>query len=121
MSILQRTILAVAIASSALPAMAGSPTAPVVDGKPTMAVKIHDLDLHDARDIHRLKGRIANAVEAVCGSYLGSEEGEREEIARCRHETTANLPQPIIHLLSRPARQADLVAAASGGPTIPVN
>jgi len=71
--------LAAALAASlaAAPALAYAP--------PTrQAVSYADLDLSRPADVARLRQRLADALENVCGSYATSESWQEHEIARCR-------------------------------------
>jgi len=50
----------------------------------SQAVSYADLDLSRPADVARLRQRLADALENVCGSYATSESWQEREIARCR-------------------------------------
>ncbi len=85
--------LAAALAASlaAAPAVAYAP--------PTrQAVSYADLDLSRPADVARLRQRLADALENVCGSYATSESWQEREIARCRAGARAEADAQLARL-----------------------
>jgi UrcA family protein len=92
-------LLALAV-SGATVAQATKPTAPIQNGVPTAVVQTGDLNLSKRSDVHRLRQRIADSLEAVCGSYAGSPIDEDLAIAACRRHALADLPPAVLALVS---------------------
>jgi len=85
--------LAAALAASiaAAPAVAYQPPA-------RQAVSYADLDLSRPADVARLRQRLADAYENVCGSYATSESWQEREIARCRAGAQAGADAQLARL-----------------------
>lgn len=62
-------------------------------------VHIEDLDLSTAGGMYKLRHRVAAALEAVCGSYAGTQgsgaDWEAEEITQCRSVAQTKIDQQI--------------------------
>ena len=85
--------LAAALAASlaAAPAAAYAPPA-------RQSVSYADLDLSRPADAARLRQRLADALENVCGSYATSESWQQREIARCRAGARAEADAQLARL-----------------------
>lgn len=95
-------VVIVGTAIFASPLLAQGPAEPLQDGRrTTTVVDLHDLDLNRIRDQRRLRHRVAMAIERVCGSYLGADEGEARQIAMCRRDALADLPTPVSTIMAR--------------------
>ena len=88
-----RFAFAAALAASlaAAPAAAYAPPA-------SQAVSYAGLDLSRPADVARLRQRLADALENVCGSYATSESWQEREIARCRAAARAGAEAQLARL-----------------------
>ena len=106
MTMFKRTAFAAAIALTTAPAFAASPE---TGASP---VRYADLDLATARGAKILHHRIAAALEAVCGSYAGTNtsagDDEAREITRCRAGAQAQADRLVAMILSANAQIASL-------------
>jgi len=106
MTMFRHAAFAAAIAVATAPAFAAAPEAA------TSAVSYAGLDLATARGASILHHRIAASLEAVCGSYAGTQysagDGEVREIARCRANAGAQADRRLAMILAANARTASL-------------
>jgi UrcA family protein len=74
-----------------LAALAAAIGAPVLarDAEPAVSTIVHfaDLDLTRPGDVRRLRHRIANAANEVCGEPSSADPAGKVDAARCRAET----------------------------------
>jgi len=98
--------IAAAAAASLSPALAQETPA-----DRTHVVSFADLDLSRKADVRRLDRRIALAVEDVCGSASSADPAGRNDVRRCRVETTARLTSERERAISSRGRPDILVAA----------
>lgn len=83
---------------------------PVIAATPESHERIvhyRDLDLSSPAGIRTLRRRVATALEAVCGSYAGTQssggEKEAEEIAQCRMAASAEVEKRVALILGKSA------------------
>lgn len=92
---------------SATPALAQSPTA-----ENRIVVRTADLDLGSAAGQRALDHRIAIAVIEACGETSVVDPAGRNEIRRCRDETSASVAANRDRLVELAGRGKDIVLAA---------
>lgn len=104
------TMFKLAAVAAATIALATAPAFAAQPESGTHAVRYADLNLATAGGVRTLHHRIAAALEAVCGSYegtdtsAGSEEGRA--IAQCRASARAQADQRVAAILSANAQLA---------------
>ena len=101
MPALKTLSLVLLAASLSAPAYAGFPTASVKNGRPTVIVRTLDLNLMNRRVRRLFKVRVANAVEAVCGSYEGATPEELDRIQACRKNAIADISPQVSKVIAR--------------------
>ncbi len=96
--LIHKVTMFVAIAFAAV-ALASAPTRATTPESNLRSVRYADLDLSTAAGLRTLHHRIAAAVEAVCGSYAGTESDamadENDEITQCRAATKTRLNEQL--------------------------
>jgi len=96
--LIHKITLFVAIAFAAI-ALAGAPTAATTPESSSRSVRYADLDLSTPAGLRMLHRRTAAAVEAVCGSYAGTESDamadENDEITQCRAAARTRLNEQL--------------------------
>jgi UrcA family protein len=70
-------------------------------GLPARAVSYADLDLTRPAGIARLRHRIANAIDVVCGSFAGVALWQEPPIRQCRRAAFARAEVQIARVLDR--------------------
>lgn len=92
--LIHKIIMLVVISLVAI-ALASAPTLAMRPESTSRSVRYADLDLSSRAGIKALHRRIAAAVEAVCGSYEGTDTAaaaeEYRQITRCRATALADL------------------------------
>ncbi|HEY9552812.1 UrcA family protein [Allosphingosinicella sp.] len=86
---MNRIIILAALVAAPLLAPALAQEAALADQ--TEFVSYDDLDLGNAADVRILDRRIRTAVEAACGPASNADPAGRNEVRRCRAETTARV------------------------------
>jgi UrcA family protein len=93
------TTLSLALAPAAAPALASTPESMV------HTVHVSDLDLSTPGGVSRLHHRVAAAVEAVCGSYAGTQSSggaqEADDITQCRQQARMQIEQRLAVLMPK--------------------
>lgn len=93
------TTLSIALAPAAAPALATAPESMVHN------VHVGDLDLATPGGVSVLRHRVAAAVEAVCGSYAGTQSSagdqEADEITQCRMQARTQIEQRLAVLMPK--------------------
>jgi len=107
MTMFKRAALAAAtIALAAAPAFSAQPESG------TRAIRYGDLNLATAQGVNTLHHRIAAALEAVCGSYAGTDTAagaeESRDIARCRATAQAQADRSVAVIVSAHAQLASV-------------
>ena len=99
---MKRTLILAAIAAASAPASAE---------ERRHVVSFADLDLSIAAHVRTLDRRIAIAVEEVCGTASDADPGGKNDVRRCRVETTARLTAERERAIASRGRPEILVAA----------
>ncbi len=98
------TVATAALVLTAAPALASQPESAA------RTVHYADLNLATPVGVKTLHRRIATALEAVCGSYAGTESAgmanEADEITRCRAAAQAKADVQVAAIVSRNVRLA---------------
>lgn len=95
-------------AFAATPALAQA--APSADTR--VVVRTADLDLGSAAGQRILDHRIAIAVVEACGETSSADLAGRNEIRRCRAETSASVAASRVRLVELASRGQDIILAA---------
>ncbi len=106
-----KTLLSLTLMLSAFAAApAVAQTAPSVENR--IVVRTADLDLGSAAGQRTLDHRIAIAVIAACGETSVVDPAGRNEIRRCRDETSASVAANRDRLVELASRGKEIVLAA---------
>lgn len=109
---MRRFILIASAAFLAAPAAAAPAPALLVEGIPTAAFRIGDLDLASTSGQRRFDQRLNLALEEVCGSYAGSAiPHEEERVTACRAAGTASARAQLATRLADRATSTIRIAA----------
>ncbi|MEO5578199.1 MAG: UrcA family protein [Sphingomicrobium sp.] len=103
-----RTLTLMLFAFAATPALAQS--APSADNR--IVVRTADLNLGSATGQRILDHRIAIAVVEACGETSNVDLGGRNDIRRCRNETSAGVAANRDRLVEQASRGQDIILAA---------
>jgi UrcA family protein len=105
MIIRKATVFAIGFA-----ALLGAPAIAFQPRQDSAAIRYADLDLSTSKGVSALRRRVATALEAVCGSYAGTESSagqvEADEISKCRAENAALVDTRVAALISANVRVA---------------